>query len=213
MIHNHDRSGWFGASDTHTIMGNWETASFMRWWMVKLGMTERSITTPAMQAGTAYEGRILDALGIRTRDRQIRFRALRLRVNLDGENLQTVTEIKTFRKAPFRVSPAYWEQCQVEMLATGKQCRIAAYQITEAEYENYFLPVDPERITLYPIAFDISWVLEEYLPHLLYLAHCLRRRDTPTCRKFSIFTEKSRAVRLLGWLTKYLCSGPKKNTT
>ena len=25
MITNQDRSGWFGASDTHFITGNWET--------------------------------------------------------------------------------------------------------------------------------------------------------------------------------------------
>ena len=37
MIHNHDRSGWFGASDTSTIMGNWATETFRKWWLEKLG--------------------------------------------------------------------------------------------------------------------------------------------------------------------------------
>ena len=39
MIHNQDRSGWFGASDTARIMGNWNTQTFARWWGEKLGKT------------------------------------------------------------------------------------------------------------------------------------------------------------------------------
>ena len=72
MIHNQDRSGWFGASDTARIMGNWNTQTFARWWGEKLGMFSNDFKTPAMMAGTAYEHRILDAIGIRQRDRQIR---------------------------------------------------------------------------------------------------------------------------------------------
>ena len=85
MIHNHDRSGWFGASDTAIIMGRWDTETFRRWWLQKIGVRTDHFSTPAMQAGTAYEHRILSAIGISTMDRQIRIRRYRLRVNYDGE--------------------------------------------------------------------------------------------------------------------------------
>ena len=104
MIHDQDRSGWFGASDTATIMGSWETETFRKWWAVKLGIRQDHYTNAAMQAGTAYEHKILDALGVKTRDRQIKVYALRLRVNYDGDDAQTVTEVKTYSKAPFKVS-------------------------------------------------------------------------------------------------------------
>lgn len=122
MIHDQDRSGWFGASDTATIMGSWDTETFRRWWAVKLGIRQDHYTNAAMQAGTAYEHKILDALGVKTRDRQIKVYALRLRVNYDGDDAQTVTEVKTYSKAPFKVSRAYWMQCQVEMFASGGAC-------------------------------------------------------------------------------------------
>ena len=101
MIRNHDRSGWFGASDTATIMGNWNTDTFRRWWLVKLGVRKDRFITPAMQCGTAYEHKILDALRVKTRDRQIRIRSLRLRVNYDGESRQLITPARrrTWRRA------------------------------------------------------------------------------------------------------------------
>lgn len=185
MIHDQDRSGWFGASDTATIMGSWETETFRRWWAVKLGIRQDHYTNAAMQAGTAYEHKILDALGVKTRDRQIKVYALRLRVNYDGDDAQTITEVKTYSKAPFKVSHAYWMQCQVEMFASGwglrrrKACRIAAYQIGEAEKRNFFLPVDPGRISLWPVEYDETWVEEKYLPRLRYLAMCLKTGRWP----------------------------------
>ena len=93
MISNHDRSGWFGASDTHWIMGNWETNSFRRFWLEKLGIIHNSFFTAATLAGTYYEHRILESLGIAQMDRQIKIRRLRLRVNLDGEELSTIHEM------------------------------------------------------------------------------------------------------------------------
>lgn len=120
MIKDQDRSGWFGASDTAQIMRSWDTESFRRWWAVKLGIRQETFTSPAMRAGTAYEHRILDALGIIERDRQIRIPSLRLRVNLDGETPATICEVKTHKgDKPFAVSKAYRQQCQVEMFASG----------------------------------------------------------------------------------------------
>lgn len=186
MIRNHDRSGWFGASDTATIMGNWNTDTFRRWWLVKLGVRKDRFVTPSMQCGTAYEHKILDALRVKIRDRQIRIRSLRLRVNYDGESRQLITEVKTHSKSVFKVTKAYWQQCQVEMFASGcglfrkrKFCRIVAYRVTEDELFNFFLPIDENRLTQHKVDYDAEWVEGRYLPRLRYLAKCLRTGHWP----------------------------------
>lgn len=51
MIHDHDRSGWIGASDTSKGMGRWDTETFRKWWSVKLGIRQETFTTPAMPGG------------------------------------------------------------------------------------------------------------------------------------------------------------------
>lgn len=186
MIRNHDRSGWFGASDTATIMGDWNTDTFRRWWLVKLGVRKDRVITPAMQCGTVYEHKILDALRVKTRDRQIRIRSLRLRVNYDGESRQLITEVKTHSKPVFKVTKAYWQQCQVEMFASGsglfrkrKFCRIVAYRVTEDELLNFFLPIDENRLTQHKVDYDAEWVEGCYLPRLRYLAKCLSTGHWP----------------------------------
>lgn len=190
MIRDDNRAGWFGASDTARIMGNWDTLTFRLWWLEKLGIRTNHIKTDAMQAGTAYEHKILSAVGVKKMDRQIKFRVLRLRVNLDGEDRETITEVKT-HKGDFKVSKAYWQQCQVEMFATRKLCRIVSYQLTDAEYENFFLPIDKDRIAVWPIERDNEFLRCEYLPRLAYLAGCLRRRETPTKEGFSEWSKFS----------------------
>lgn len=190
MIHDKNRAGWFGASDTARIMGNWDTLTFRLWWLEKLGIRTNRIKTDAMQAGTAYEHKILSAIGVKKMDRQIKLRVLRLRVNLDGEDRGTITEVKT-HKGDFKVSKAYWQQCQVEMFATRKLCRIVSYQLTDAEYENFFLPIDKDRIAVWPIERDNEFLRCEYLPRLAYLAGCLRRRETPTKEGFSEWSKFS----------------------
>lgn len=177
MIHDQDRSGWIGASDSAVVMGNWCTKTFARWWMEKLGLRKNTFTTVAMQAGTAYEHRILDHLGVWQRDRQIRIRRLRLRVNLDGE-AERIKEIKTYG-GEFRVSKAYWQQAQVEMFAAKKPLDIVAYKLEPEDYANFFNPIDPGRLSIYPIDYDREWIEQEYLPRLRYLAWCLRRKRWP----------------------------------
>lgn len=179
MIHSQDRSGWFGASDTSKIMGNWGTATFSRWWLEKLGVIHSHFTTREMKTGTAYEHNILGAIGVTKMDRQIKSRPLRLRVNLDGEDEKTIHEVKTYGSEVFRVSKPYWQQCQVEMFATGKQCQIVAYQLVQADYENFFRDIDLSRLSFYPIDYDPEWIGREYLPRIRYLAECLKRRKTP----------------------------------
>lgn len=190
MIRDENRAGWFGASDTARIMGNWDTLTFRLWWLEKLGIRTNHIKTDAMQAGTAYEHKILSAIGIKKMDRQIKLHVLRLRVNLDGEDRETITEVKT-HKGDFKVSKAYWQQCQVEMFATRKRCKIVSYQLTEAEYQNFFLPIDKNRIATWPIDRDNEFLRCEYLPRLAYLAGCLRRRETPTKEGFSEWSKFS----------------------
>lgn len=179
MIHNQDRSGWIGASDTYMVMGNWNTKTFAQWWRVKLGISQNNFTTVAMMAGTHYEHRILEAIGVKKMDRQIRIRKLRLRVNLDGETRDTVKEIKTYHSEKFKVSKQYWQQAQVEMFATGKALHIVAYRLTDDEYRNFFLPIEVDRLSIHPVHYDAEWVNEEYLPRLRYLAKCLKKGEWP----------------------------------
>lgn len=177
MIHSQDRSGWFGASDTARIMGNWDTETFRRWWLEKLGYPMRRIVTRPMAAGKYYEHRILDAAGIKHRDRQIRIPRLRLRVNLDGEDWRTVYEVKTY-KTVFRPKQ-YYGQCQVEMFATQKNLQILSYRLTEAEYSNFFLQIDPDRMNYTKVAYDSEYI-NAYLDRLKYLAKCLKEGRTPS---------------------------------
>lgn len=178
MIRNKDRSGWIGASDTAMVMANWTTPTWHKWWSTKLGIATSNITTTAMLAGTHYEHRILDALGVKKRDRQIKIRRLRLRVNLDGED-SIIHEVKTHKSEVFKVSRSYWMQAQVEMMATGKPLVINAYRLTDAEYENFFLPIDKERLTEHPIEIDTDWLAYAYLPRLKVLAACLKKGVFP----------------------------------
>ena len=186
MIKNHDRSGWFGASDTAYIVGNWDTPSFAAWWGEKLGLIQNTYTNIYMQAGTIYEHRILSALGVVRMDRQIKIRRLRLRVNLDGEDRETITEVKTHSKNTFKIYKAYWGQCQVQMYAARKPCRIAAYRLINEDYQNYFNPIDTSRITLHPIDYAPVWISDVWLPRVRYLHDCLKRRCFPDVNQFSV---------------------------
>lgn len=186
MIATKDRAGWFGASDTAIIMGNWNTKTFARWWLEKLGVVQNTFISRAMLAGTHYEHRILDALNISKRDRQIRVRRLQLRVNLDGESFDTVHEVKTYSTGRFIVSKAYWQQVQVEMFASRAYGEIIAYRMEPENYNNFFLPIDHDRISRHPIAYDLGWIHHEYLPRLRYLAWCLKNRATPSEAQFDI---------------------------
>ncbi len=180
MIKSHDRSGWFGASDTKYITGNFDTKTFAAWWLTKIGVTRNTIRTKAMNAGTYYEHRILDAIGVTRKDRQIKIWRYRLRVNIDGETKKVIKEVKTHKSEIPLLHDHYWQQAQVQWFASRKPVDIVFYRVSEEEYDNFFLPIDPTRITEVSILPDPSWITETYLPRLKYLAHCWRRRLTPT---------------------------------
>lgn len=185
MISSQDRSGWLGASDTSYVMGNWQTATFKKWWMQKLGMNTDHFTNAAMNAGTYYEHAILDAVGAPRRDHQILLPELKLRVNLDGDGPGKIYEVKTHSvNKPFKVTKAYWRQVQVQQYAKSvvekvvPKAVIVAYGLEEADYRNYFNDIDPARLHEYPVPYDPAFIAE-YLPRLKYLGECLEKGVFP----------------------------------
>ena len=185
MIKDKSRAGWFGASDTHYIMGNWDTDTFRKWWLVKVGAVKSTFGgNKYTRAGTAYEHRILSHLKIPTWDRQIRFKRYRLRVNLDGEDKICVYEVKTEKEESKSVKKSYWQQAQVEAFATKKRVAIVFYRMTEENYSNYFLPIEDGCIKVHYIGYDKAWIEKEYLPRLKYLCKCLKKGWTPNVSGF-----------------------------
>jgi len=137
--------------------------------------------------GNAYEHKILDFIGVKHTDRQIRILLYRLRVNLDGED-EIIHEVKTHKSEEFKVTKAYWQQAQVEMFATGKELEIVAYKLEEEDYNNFFRPIDPDRITRHKIDYDPEWIEAEYIPRLKYFAYCLRKGVMPCAEGFVTYT-------------------------
>lgn len=185
MIHNSDRSGWFGASDTSMVVGNWNTKTFKKWWLEKLGLAENTVNTKAMRLGTEYEHAILDCLYCK-KDEQLKIENLRLRVNYDGTTNNIVYEVKTHKAdKPFKVSKAYWRQAQVEMYCFEQVKGIlplhyfVAYPLGEKEYKNYFCDIDESKILMLKTEYDENFINNEYLPKLEYLADCLIKGTYP----------------------------------
>lgn len=185
MIASQDRSGWFGASDTSYIMGNWNTKTFQNWWMTKLGIRQSHYTNEAMLAGTYYEHAILDAIGSPRKDHQIIIPEYRLRINLDGDGVGRIDEVKTYgHEKGFKVTKGYWQQVQVQIFAklweekTMPEARIWAYGLQPEDYSNFFNPIDRARLKDYPIEHDSNFV-NGYLFRVLYLKDCLERGVMP----------------------------------
>lgn len=182
MIASQDRSGYFGASDVSFVVGNWKTATFEKWWMQKMGINRDRFDNRYTSAGTHYEHRILESLGIPMEmDKQVIIEDLKLRVNLDGNDTDTIYECKTyiFEKG-FKMPKKYIEQVQVQMYATGlKKAKIIHYGLKEEDYDNYFNPIDPERRGEAIIEYDERWVNDVFLPKLKYLAECLTEGRYP----------------------------------
>ncbi len=180
MIKSKDRSGWFGASDTKFIVGNFDTDTFRNWWAEKCGLIQNEFQSKYTLAGTYYEHKILSAYRECRKDRQVKIRHLRLRVNLDGDTGDEIFEVKT-HKGKFNLSKAYKGQVMVQMFATGiRKAKIISYKMTEAEYENYFLPIHKNRIGEHIIEFDEHFIKNIYLPRLLYLRDCLKKGSVPS---------------------------------
>jgi hypothetical protein len=182
MIADKDRSGYFGASDTEKIIGNWKTATFEKWWLQKLGINRDSFSNKYMLAGSHYEHRILESLDIPMElDKQIIIEDLRLRVNLDGNTNDTIYECKTYRHEKGFVAPRkYIQQVNVQMFASGlRRAKIVAYGLMESDYDSFFHSIDADRRSEFDIPYDERWINEVYLPKLKYLAECLKEGRFP----------------------------------
>ena len=183
MIQNHDRSGWFGASDTDKIIGNWKTATWQKWWLQKMGINRDHFDNRFTLAGTNWEHRILDHLNIpgMEKDKQVLLEELLLRVNLDGNTEDCIYEVKTFQWAKgFKLPQKYINQVRVQMYATGmRKAKIVAYGLEESDYDNYLRPLDPSRLLIFDIEYDQKWIDTKFLPKLRILAHNLRRGAMP----------------------------------
>lgn len=186
MITNQDRSKWFGASDTSTIMGNWETETFGLWWLTKLGIVQTHYDNIFMRTGNLMEIPIIRAIEksegrkIKLGKRPVYVRRYRLRANYDGL-CDTVVEIKTTKKMFKTVPKGYWQQCQVLMYATGrKKAELYAYELTGFDYDApYFPEIDLNRLKRFEIEYDKEFIRREYLPRLKVLAKALRHGRFP----------------------------------
>jgi hypothetical protein len=184
MISDHDRSGYFGASDVDKVVGNWSTKTFEKWWMQKIGVNRNHFSNQYTVAGTHFEHRILESLGIPMElDKQIIIEALKLRVNLDGNTEDTIYECKSYKyENGFKMPKKYIQQVQVQMFASGlRKAKIVVYGLVEADYDNFFRPIDPSRRDEVVIAYDERWINEVFLPKLRYLAKCLEEGRFPQC--------------------------------
>ncbi len=182
MIADHDRSGYFGASDVDKIIGNWKTATFEKWWMQKIGINRDHFDNKYTLAGSHYEHRILESLGIPMElDKQIILEDLKLRVNLDGNDSDTIYECKTYNlEKGFKVPKKYVQQVVVQMFASGfRKAKIIAYGLAESDYNNFFHPIVEERRSEFVIPYDEEWINEVYLPKLQFLAECLKEGRYP----------------------------------
>ena len=193
MIQSQDRSYYIGASDTSMVVGNWNTKTFEKWWLEKLGLNKNNLSTEAMKAGNNYEHKILDALEIEGLEKDKQIIIDRLRVNLDGNTDSCIYEVKTHNvNKEFKVSKQYWRQAQVEMYASNiHKLFIVAYGLTENDYINYFNEIDKTRIEKIEVKYDKTFIEKEYLPKLQILSACLKEGVFPAnYRKYNRYQHR-----------------------
>jgi len=181
MIASQDRSYYIGASDTSIVVGNWNTKTFEKWWLEKLGLRKNDFKTEAMQTGTNYEHKILLALNIPQLELDKQIIIDRLRVNLDGNTKDCIYEVKTYNiDKQFKVSKQYWRQAQVEMYAYNtRNLYIVAYALQENDYKNFFNEIDIDRVKFHKVEYDEEFINNEYLPKLQILTKCLKEGVYP----------------------------------
>ena len=163
-------------------MGRWTSNTFAKWWLTKLGIVHDEFQNEYLLAGTHFEHRILDSLGLKIKkDGQYFVEEVRLRVNLDGETEDTIYEVKTYKAGkPFKVPKKYIQQVCVQMYATGKRrAYIVAYALEEEDYKNFLRPIDLGRLQLIPVEYDEDFIHTVFLPRIQYLARCLIRGVFP----------------------------------
>lgn len=192
MIADKDRSGWFGASDVDYIVGNWGTKSFVKWWLTKIDIYHSHFENISMNAGTHKEHQILEFIGATETDKQIKIPELKLRVNLDGNTEDTIYEVKTYAyEKGFKCPLKYKRQVWVQMFASGlRKAYVTAYGLTDADYRNYFLPIDKDRLQKIPIEYNEQFIKTEFLPRITYLAECLEKGILPKLEDFNVWQKQ-----------------------
>jgi hypothetical protein len=181
LITNKDRSYYFGASDTKYIVGNWNTKSFEKWWLIKLGLNQSNYTNESMMAGTNFEHKILDSLELKDLEKDKQIIIDRLRINLDGNTPIKIYEVKTYRyEKGFKMPKDYIEQVLVQMYGSGKkEACIVAYGLLDDDYKNYFNEIDKSRLSFYEVEYDERFINEIYIPRLEYLTECIKKGTFP----------------------------------
>ena len=184
MITDHDRSGYFGASDVQFVIGNWKTKTWEMWWRQKLGYNISHFDNQYTIAGTNWEHRILDFLNLPDlqMDQQFIIEELKLRVNLDGNQPNRIKEVKTYKaeKGWKKTPDKYINQVQVQMFGSKIfGADIVAYGLEEADYNNFLREIDPRRLQQIPVAYNQQWIENTYLPKHRILLDCLRRGAFP----------------------------------
>lgn len=205
MIHDFDRSGYFGASDIKYIMAtNRTTKSWIDWWSVKLGDSPGySYNNIYTRAGTLYEHPIVDAIDPSIiKDGQIIYEKYKLRINYDGYLDGNILEVKTYQDKDEFEEPSrnakgkffqYWGQCQLQafvykelaeewFLPPFKSITLASYPLHVDEYNvetEEDAIVDPSRIQFWEIKYDKDWIKNECLPRVRELARALRKKKSP----------------------------------
>lgn len=184
MITIKDRSNYIGASDTKYVIGNWNTKTFEKWWLEKLGLKRSNINNKFVNAGTNWEHKILDFISAEERDLQVI--KSRLRVNIDGFTKLKIQEVKTYNyEKGFVLSKEYINQCQVEMYAFDtRDCEIIAYGLIDKDYDNYFREIEEERLSIHKIEYNEEFINQEYLPKLKYLSECLEKGMMPNLEEY-----------------------------
>ena len=171
------------ASDTDKVIGKWGSDTWVKWWLQKLAINNDHFFNKYTLAGNHFEHRILESLNIPLMelDKQILLPELKLRVNLDGNTDDCIYECKTYQWAKgFKMHRKYINQLQVQMFASCiyKGC-IVAYGLEDKDYDNFFRPIDQQRLTVHYFAYDKQWIETKYLPKLRILADHLEKGTIP----------------------------------
>lgn len=157
-------------------------------------MIVKDFSNVQMKCGSLKEHQILDSLTLPllTKDNQIIKRKLRLRINLDGNVGKTIYEVKTHSALkPYKLPLKHWRQVQAQMFGhDSESAYIVAYGLVQEDYDNFYLPIDPDRLQMIKVEFDRKWVEKEYLPKLKYLAYCLTKKIIPKKENFEKWIQK-----------------------
>lgn len=132
-------------------------------------------------AGTNFEHKILDSLELKDLEKDKQIIIDRLRINLDGNTLTKIYEVKTYRyEKGFKMPKDYIEQVLVQMYGSGKkEACIVAYGLLDDDYKNYFNEIDKTRLSFYEVEYDEGFINEIYIPRLEYLTECIKKGIFP----------------------------------